>query len=178
MTPTDALGRIAAHELYELDGILATSSTPSKDLALKVEHDPRRKKMAKEDSSDDEDNEDVSCIIKATMKLMGQLNKKGLEYNSKTGRFSPKGEHLGGRIKCYNCGEKGHITPKCSKPKKNKDRAKGKGKATTDKKKNFKNRGGAYVGEWISGDEEEEDDEQEEEEEGFEDEDVTGITIK
>src|SRR6266498_4745998 len=36
MTPTDVLGRIAAHELYELDGILATSSTPSKNLALKL----------------------------------------------------------------------------------------------------------------------------------------------
>ena len=70
MTPADALGRIAAHELYELDGILATSSTPSKNLALKVEHEPRRRRVAKEDSSDDEDNKDVSSIIKATMKLM------------------------------------------------------------------------------------------------------------
>ncbi len=70
MTPADALGRIAAHELYELDGILTTSSTPSKNLALKVEHEPRRRRVAKEDSSDDEDNEDVSSIIKATMKLM------------------------------------------------------------------------------------------------------------
>src|SRR6266542_1031183 len=32
MTPADALGRIAAPELYELDGILTTSSTPSKNL--------------------------------------------------------------------------------------------------------------------------------------------------
>src|SRR6266498_91651 len=93
MTPTDALGRIAAPELYELDVILATSSTPSKNLALKVEHEPRRKKVSKEDSSDDEDNEDISSIIKATMKLMGQLNKTGLEYNSKSGRFSPKGSY-------------------------------------------------------------------------------------
>src|SRR6266542_6529567 len=37
MTPADARGRIAAHELYELDGVLATSSsTPSKNLALKI----------------------------------------------------------------------------------------------------------------------------------------------
>src|SRR6266540_3930671 len=57
MTPADALGRIAAHELYELDDILTTSSTPSKNLALKVEHEPRKKKVVKEDSSDDEDNE-------------------------------------------------------------------------------------------------------------------------
>ena len=100
MTPADALGRIAAHELYELDGILTTSSTPRKNLSLKVEHEPRRKRVAKEDSSDDEDNEDVSSIIKATMKLMSHLNKKGLEYISKTGRFSPKGDHPGGKIKC------------------------------------------------------------------------------
>src|SRR5207247_4971814 len=48
MTPVDVLGRIAAHELYELDGVFATSSsTPSKNLALKIEHEPRRRKMAK-----------------------------------------------------------------------------------------------------------------------------------
>src|SRR5438105_6058316 len=81
MTPADVLGRIAAHELYELDGVLATSSsTPSKNLALKIEHEPRRRKIAKEDSSDDDDdNEDISSIFKATMKLMSKLNKKGLE---------------------------------------------------------------------------------------------------
>src|SRR5438128_5716240 len=129
MTSADALGRITAHELYELDGILATSSTPSKNLTLKVEHEPRRRRMAKEDSSDDEDNEDISSIIKAIMKLMGRLNKKGLEYNSKTARFSPKGDHPGCKIKCYNCGEKGHISPKCSKPKKYQDKNKNKGKA-------------------------------------------------
>src|SRR6266498_3918785 len=117
MTPADALGIITAHELYELDGILATSSTPSKNLALKVEYEPTKKKVVKEDSSDDEDNEDVFSIIKATMRLMGQLNKKGFEYNPKTGRFSPKGDHPGRRIKCYNCDEKGHISPKYSNPK-------------------------------------------------------------
>ncbi len=159
MTPADALGRIAAHELYDLDGILATSSPPSKNLALKVEHEPRRRRVSKEDSSDDEDNEDISSIIKATMKLMGRLNKKGLEYNSKTGRFSPKGDHPGGKIKCYNCGEKGHISPKCSKPKKYQDKNKNKGKAPFGKKKNFKNRGHAYVSEWISDNDDDEDDE-------------------
>src|SRR6266542_4725152 len=63
MTPADVLGRIAAHELYELDGVLATtSSTPNKNLALKIEHEPRRRKMAKEDSSDDDNNEDIPSI--------------------------------------------------------------------------------------------------------------------
>src|SRR6266542_3237706 len=147
MTPADVLGRISAHELYELVGILTTSSTPSKNLALKVEHEPRRRRVAKEDSSDDEDNEDISSIIKATMKLMSHLNMKGLEYNPKTRRFSPKGDQPRGKIMCYNCGEKGHISPKCSKPKKFQDKNKNKGKAPISKKKNFKNRGCAYVGE-------------------------------
>src|SRR5438132_13018013 len=179
MTPANALGRITAHELYELDDILATSSTPSKNLALKVEHEPRRRRVAKEDSSDDEDNEDVSSIIKATMKLMSCLNKKGLEYNPKTGRFLPKGDQPRGKIMCYNCGEKDHISPKCSKPKKFQDKNKNKGKAPFGKKKNFKGRGRAYVGEWISDDDDEDDDEQEEEEEdSFDDEEVTGIAIK
>ena len=53
------------------------------------------------------------------------------------------------------------VVPKCSKPRKNKDRAKGKGKVTTGKKKSFKNRGRAYVGEWVSNDDEEEEEVQE-----------------
>ena len=113
------------------------------------------------------------------MKLMSHLNKKGLEYNPKTGRFSPKGDQLRGKIMCYNCGEKGHISLKCSKPKKFQDKNKNKGKAPFGKKKNFKNRGRAYVGEWISSDDEDEDDEQEENEENSsDDEEVTGIAIK
>src|SRR5438105_8550818 len=106
------------------------------------------------------------------MKLMGRLNKKGLELNSKTGRFSPKSDQSRGKMVCYNCGKKGHISPKCSKPKKFQDKNKNKGKAPFGKKKNLKNRGRAYVGEWISSDDEDEADEQEENEE------VTRIAIK
>src|SRR6266542_1914194 len=177
MTPADVLGRIAAHDLYEIDGILATSSTPSKNLALKVEHEPRRRRVAKEDSSDDEDNEDVSSIIKATMKLMSRLNKKGLEYNPKTGRFSPKGDSSSRKMVCYNCGEKSHISPKCSKPKKHQEKSKNKGKAPFGKKKNFKSRGRAYVGEWLSSDDEDEDEQEKEEEDSSDEEDITGVAI-
>src|SRR5438105_15878221 len=99
------------------------------------------------------------------MKLMGRLNKKGLEYNSKTGRFSPKSDQPRGNIMCYNCGEKGHISPKCYKLKKFQDKNKNKGKAPFSKKKIFKNRGRAYVGECISANDEDENDEQEENEE-------------
>src|SRR5207237_953150 len=105
MSPADALGRIAPHELYELDGVLTSTSTPSKNLALKVEHKPRKKNVVKEESNDDEDGErDISSIIKTTMRLLKNLNRKGLEFNPKTGRFSPKGEYSGGKVKCYNCG--------------------------------------------------------------------------
>src|SRR5207244_2231954 len=95
MSPTDALGRIIAHELYELDGVVATTSTPRKNLALKVEHKTKKKKVVQEESSEDEDGEgDLSSMIKTAMKLMNKLNKKGLEFNPKTGRFFPKGEYL------------------------------------------------------------------------------------
>src|SRR6266540_3525097 len=178
MTPADVLRRIAAHELFELDGVLATSSsTPSKNLALKIEHEPRRRKVAKEDSSDDDDNEDISSIIKATMKLMSRLNKKGLEFNPKTGRFSPMGDQSHRKMMCYNYGEKGHISPKCSKPKKHQEKSKNKGKAPFGKKKNFNSRGRAYVGEWLSSDDEDEDEQEEDEEDSSDDEDVAGVAI-
>src|SRR5438045_3587856 len=83
-------------------------------------------KVVKEDSSDDDDNEDISSIIKATMKLMSKLNKKGLEFNPKAGRFSPMGNQSHRKMVCYNCGEKGHISPKCSKPKKHQEKSKNK----------------------------------------------------
>src|SRR6266498_3705135 len=98
----------------------------------------------------------ISSIIKATMKLMSRLNKKGLEYNPKTRRFSPKGDPSSRKMVCYNCGEKGHISPKCSKPKKHQEKSKNKGKAPFGKKKNFKSRGRAYIGEWLSSDDEDE----------------------
>src|SRR5438105_6011199 len=178
MTPADVLGRIAAHELYELDGVLATSSsTPSKNLALKIEHEPRRRNLAKEDTSDNDYNKDISSIIKATMKLMSRLNKKGLEFNPKTGRFSPMGDQSHRKMVCYNCGEKGHISPKCSKPKKPQERSKNKGKAPFGKKKNFKSRGRAYVGEWLSSNDEDEDEQVEDEEDSSDDEDVAGVAI-
>src|SRR5438132_13965475 len=41
MTLAEVLERIAAHERFELDGIRTTSSTPSKNLALKVDHERR-----------------------------------------------------------------------------------------------------------------------------------------
>src|SRR5438105_14492899 len=110
MSPSDALGRMAAYELYELDGVATLTPTSSKNLALKVEHKNKKKKVVKEESSEDEDGEaNLSSMIKTTMRLMKNLNKKGLEFNPKTGRFSPKGEHSSRKVKCYNCRKEGHI---------------------------------------------------------------------
>src|SRR5436190_5699771 len=81
------------------------------------------------------------------------------------------------KMVCYNCGEKGHISPKCSKPKKHQEKSKNKGKAPFGKKKNFKSRGRAYVGEWLSSDDEDEDEQQKEEEDSSDEEEVTGIAI-
>ena len=108
---------------------------------------------------------------------MSHLNKKGLEYNPKTGRFSPKGDQSRGRMVCYNCGEKGHISPKCSKPKKHQEKSKNKGKEPFGKKKNFKSRGRAYVGEWLSSNNEDEDEQEEEEGDSSDEEEVAGIAI-
>src|SRR5207237_7872216 len=105
---------------------------------------------------------------------MNCLNRKGLEYNPKTGRFSPKGDPPSRKMVCYNCGEKGHISPKCSKPKKHQEKSKNKGKAPFGKKKTFKNRGRAYVGEWLSSDDEDEDEQEEEEEDSYDEEDNDG----
>ena len=69
--------------------------------------------------------------------------------------------------------------PSAPSPRSIKIRTRTRARHPFGKKKNFKNRGRACVGEWISDNDDDEDDEQEEnEEDSSDDEDVTGIAIK
>src|SRR5207244_775209 len=52
----DVLGRIVAYEIYELEMPTTSTSTPSKNLALKAEH-KHKKKLVKEESSGNEDGD-------------------------------------------------------------------------------------------------------------------------
>ena len=66
----DVLGRIATYELYELEMPTTLTTTPSKNLAFKIEN-KHKMKVVKEESSDNEDGDvDTPSRIKTTMKLM------------------------------------------------------------------------------------------------------------
>ena len=125
----ELVGEIRAHEM----GILGMSEEPtsSKSIALKTKVNKHRKlKMIKqessssneeddrhESSSDDEDGELALMMRKFTC-LSDKINKKGYNFDPKRRMFRPR-EDVKNKT-CYNCGEKGHISPDCPKPDKRK----------------------------------------------------------
>ena len=51
-------------------------------------------------------------------RLNNKINKRGYNYDPKKKAFWPRGDD---KLKlCYNCGEKGHISPNCPMPDKRK----------------------------------------------------------
>ena len=127
----ELVGEIRAHEM----GILGMSEEPtsSKSIALKTKVNKHRKlKMIKQESSpsdeedhhqestsDDEDDDgELALIMRKFTRLSDKINKRGYNFNPKRKMFRPRGDSKSKT--CYNCGEKGHISPDCPKPDKRK----------------------------------------------------------
>ena len=130
----ELVGEIRAHEI----GILGMSEEPtsSKSIALKTKVNKHRKlKMIKqessssneeedhhESSSDDEDDGELALMMRKFTRLSDKINKKGYNFDPKRRMFRPR-EDVKYKT-CYNCGEKGHISPDCPKPDKRKKETK------------------------------------------------------
>ena len=149
----ELVGEIRAHEM----GILGMSEEPttSKSIALKTKANKSRKlKMVKqesissneeedhhESSSDEEDDGELALMMRKFTHLNDKINKKGFNFDPKRRMFRPWGDVK--NKTCYNCGEKGHISPDCPKPDKRKKDNKGKHRHDSsddeeDEKKNKK----------------------------------------
>jgi hypothetical protein len=100
-----------------------SSSTKKKDLAFKASQEKRGKdKVAHDSSSDDEvDDESLALMVRKTTKMLKKLNKNGIKFDGKKKKFftSRKRKPIF-EMDCYNCGDLGHLTHQCPKPKKDK----------------------------------------------------------
>ena len=69
------------------------------------------KKMIVVSSSDDEDDGELALMMRKFTRLSDKIKKKGYNFDPKRKMFRPR-EDVKNKT-CYNCGEKGHISPDC-----------------------------------------------------------------
>ena len=127
----ELVGEIRAHEM----GILGMSEEPtsSKSIALKTKVDKHCKlKIIKQESSlsdkednhqestsdDEDDGGELALMMRKFTHLSDKINNRAYNFDPKRKMFQPRGDSKSKT--CYNCGEKGHISPDCPKPDKRK----------------------------------------------------------
>jgi len=84
-------------------------------LDLKAAH----KKIEVESSTSSDDDATIALMV--STKMLKTLNKNGVNFDSKKKKFftSSKRKPIS-KMDCYNCGELGHLSHQCPKPKKDK----------------------------------------------------------
>jgi hypothetical protein len=77
-------------------------------------------------------------------RLSSKIRKKGYIFDPKKGVFHPSGSDK--NKTCYNCGEKGHISPNCFKPVKKRSSSKNKQvqELSDDEEDNHKGKNKSY----------------------------------
>jgi hypothetical protein len=121
-TSTQILGKINAHEMYMHINDKDVSSSKRKDLALTASQEKKGKaKMQDEEesSSDNDLDANIDLIVRKTTKMLKKLNREGIKFDSRKKKFFSNKRKPISEMDCYNCGELGHLTHQCNKPKKN-----------------------------------------------------------
>jgi hypothetical protein len=126
MEVVELIGEIRAHEICVLD--ISEKPTTSNSIAFKVnvKKTPKLKMIKHEtssseqedsherSSSDEDDDKKLELLMRKFSRLNNKIGKKDYSFDPKKGVFHPSGSD---KIKtCYNCGEKGHISPNYFKP--------------------------------------------------------------
>ncbi|BAT84348.1 hypothetical protein VIGAN_04169000 [Vigna angularis var. angularis] len=108
-------GKLREHEL-ELRRLTAEEDQGKrKTLAFKSEISKgKSSKRIEEDDSDDEEN--MSLMIKKFAKFMKAKGKDKFHKDRKESQESPS------NVKCFGCGERGHVKSECPKSKKSEDK--------------------------------------------------------
>jgi hypothetical protein len=127
------LGEIRAHEMSVLG--ISEEATQRKSIALKAKIKKKSKlKMIKhesssseqdDDSSSDEDNDqELAFLMRKFSRLSDKIGKKGYTFDPNKRVFRPRRDDK--NKTCYNCGEKGYISPNYSKSVKRRSSSKNK----------------------------------------------------
>jgi hypothetical protein len=136
MEVIELVGLIMAHEMSVLG--ISEEPTTSKSIAFKanVKKTPKSKMIKHEtssseqedshesSSSDEDDDQELELLMRKFSRLSDKIGKKGCSFDPKKGVFCPSGNNK--NKTCYNCGEKGHISPNCFKPVKRRSSSKNK----------------------------------------------------
>jgi hypothetical protein len=136
MEVVELVGEIRAHEMSVFS--ISEKTTTSKSIAFKAnaKKTPKRKMIKHEtssseqedshesSSSDEDDDQELELLMRKFSKLSDKIGKKGYSFDPKKGVFRPSGNDK--NKTCYNCGEKGHISPNCFKPVKRRSSSKNK----------------------------------------------------
>jgi hypothetical protein len=95
-------------------------------------------------SSDEDDDQELELLMRKFSRLSNKIGKKGYSFDLKKGVFRPSGSEKNNT--CYNCGEKGRISPNCFKPVKKRSSCKDKQiqESSNDEEDNHKGKNKSY----------------------------------
>jgi hypothetical protein len=123
MEVVELVGEIRAHEMSVLG--ISEEATPSKSIALKdktkknsklkmIKHESSSSKQDDDSSNDEDDDQELALLMRKFSRLSDKIGKKGYSFDHNKKVFRPR--RADKNKTCYNCGEKRHISPNCSKP--------------------------------------------------------------
>jgi hypothetical protein len=75
-------------------------------------------------SSEQDDDQELALLMRKFSRLSDKIGKNDYSFNLNKKVFRPRRDEK--NKTCYNCGEKGHISPNCSKPVKRRSSSKNK----------------------------------------------------
>jgi hypothetical protein len=123
MEVVEFVGEIRAHEMSVLD--ISEEATSSKFIALKakakknsklkmIKHESSSNEQDDDSSNDEDDDQELALLMRKFSMLSDKIRKKGYIFDQNKKVFRSRRDDK--NKTCYNCGEKGHISPNCSKP--------------------------------------------------------------
>jgi hypothetical protein len=126
MEVVELVGEIRAHEINVLgisekpntSNSIAFKANAKKTPKLKmIKHETSSSEQEdshKSSSSDEDDDQELKLLKRKFSMLSNKIRNKGYSFDPKKGVFRPSESDK--NKTCYNCGEKGHISPNCFKP--------------------------------------------------------------
>jgi hypothetical protein len=156
MKVVELVGEIRAHEMSVLgisekpttDNFIAFKDNAKKTPKLKmIKHETSSSEQEdshENSSSDEDDDQELKLLMKKFSRLSNKIRKKSYTFDPKKGVFRPSRSDK--NKTCYNCGEKGHISPNCFKPVKKRTSSKNKQaqESSDDEEDNHKGKNKSY----------------------------------